>query len=312
MTVLVVLSSIALVSCVLARPVADWALATLTPPRAVITTCAAALAAALSAGAALTSVAVAYLATWQPIAAEGHISSAKLRALAPVPAWVGLAAGGAVAALIVCAAWRTARIARALYRSDRMARALPGTDPVVFVQDTDVYTVAGLPGRIVVGTHLFERLDVADRQVVLAHEHSHLRHRHHLYVHAVDIAAAANPLLGPLRERVRLAVEQWADEDAARAVFDREMVARALARTALIRSRLQRLVAPQIPAGALAAATLQVTTRVQALMSPAKPLRTLRTALITALAAAVLVAGVANLAHLNELIESAQLHLPHR
>ena len=43
-----------------------------------------------------------------------------------------------------------------------------------------------------------------------------------------------NPLLVPTAVAVRRAVERWADEDAARVVGDRGLVARSLARTALL------------------------------------------------------------------------------
>jgi len=34
-----------------------------------------------------------------------------------------------------------------------------------------------------------------ERRVLLAHEDSHLRHRHHLFTQLADLAATANPLL---------------------------------------------------------------------------------------------------------------------
>ena len=309
MTLLVVFSLAAGLGLLTARPLGRWAAATLTPARAVIVVTAVAVAAALAAGLALTSIAIAYLARWQPIAREGDISVAVLRRLAPVPAWLGLAAAVTLAVLLGRVAAALVVIGSGLLRAHRLTSALPGADPVVFVDDTDVYTVPGVSGRIVVGTRLYDQLSAEDRQVVMAHEHSHLHNRHHLYIHAVDLAAAANPVLTDLRAMVRLGVERWADEDAGAAVGNRGLAAKALARTALIRAALRRDAQAPTPAGALAAATLHVTTRVQALLAPPNPGRTIRTVSLAVIAATLLVAGVANVAHLNELIEAARVHL---
>lgn len=65
------------------------------------------------------------------------------------------------------------------------------------------------------------------------HETSHLRHRHHRYLAAGLLTATVLPPLGALHGRLRLAVERWADEDAAEAVGDRTLVARTIAKVAL-------------------------------------------------------------------------------
>jgi predicted transcriptional regulator len=60
--------------------------------------------------------------------------------------------------------------------------------------------------------------------------------RGHIYWPLQDAAVAAaavNPLLAPVREAVTYLVERWADEEAAEAVADRRLVARAVARAAL-------------------------------------------------------------------------------
>jgi len=67
-----------------------------------------------------------------------------------------------------------------------------------------------------------------------AHERSHLRHRHHWYLVATEMAVAVVPPLRRLADQVRFATERWADEDAAAALGgDRDLVARAIARAAL-------------------------------------------------------------------------------
>ena len=86
------------------------------------------------------------------------------------------------------------------------------------------FAVPGRPGRIAMSTGLLRVLRRDQRRAVLAHERSHLRHRHHLHQTAAVLAAAANPLLYRLPAAVALSVERWADEDAA-ATCDRRSVA---------------------------------------------------------------------------------------
>jgi beta-lactamase regulating signal transducer with metallopeptidase domain len=86
---------------------------------------------------------------------------------------------------------------------------------------------------VLVTTGMLRLLDAAERRVVFAHERAHLRHRHHALVTAAAAAAAVNPLLIGVREAVMFLVERWADEEAAEAVGDRRLTARAVARAAL-------------------------------------------------------------------------------
>ena len=67
----------------------------------------------------------------------------------------------------------------------------------------------------------------------MAHERSHLRRHHHRYLQATDLAVAALPMLAVSKRRLRFALERWADEDTAREVGDRALVASAIARAAL-------------------------------------------------------------------------------
>nr|WP_238341764.1 M56 family metallopeptidase [Actinopolymorpha rutila] len=139
----------------------------------------------------------------------------------------------------------------------------PAADGLVVVQDErpDAYTLpSGLSGRVVVSTAMLRALPAGERRVLLAHEASHLRHRHHLYVQTVELAAAANPLLRPLAAAVRAAIERWADEDAAEEVRDRRLAARALARAGLARTG-------SLPGIALAAAASAVSDRARALLN---------------------------------------------
>ncbi|MEW2049719.1 hypothetical protein [Streptomyces sp. NPDC005476] len=76
-----------------------------------------------------------------------------------------------------------------------------------------------------------------ERRVLPAHERAHPTHRHARLGTAVALAAAANPLLTPVRHMVAFLLERWADEQAAAAVGDRASTARALARAALTAGR---------------------------------------------------------------------------
>ena len=306
LVMLVVLTGLA--SCAVV-PSARWALATMSPARAVTLTTVAALAAALSTGATLTALALGYLAGWAPVAARGHVSTTALRTLAGVPGWMGLSAAGLVGVLLAAALIRATIIGCALYRAERLCRSLPGATGTVFVDEPDIVALAGWRGRILLGRPLYERISVADRAVVTAHERSHLRHRHHLYLHAVEIAVAANPLLRSARGVVGLGIERWADEDAAVAVGDRVGAAQALARVALVRKELRNtaVTIPAVPAGPLlAAAAGDVRLRVAALLGPTTRNRRSRLLVPLVLTALVLVLGVASLAHVDDLIEAAQ------
>jgi Zn-dependent protease with chaperone function len=114
----------------------------------------------------------------------------------------------------------------------------------------DAYALPGVPGRIVVSTGMLDALSARERQVLLAHERAHLACGHHLFVALAYLAAATNPLLRPVAAAVGYTTERWADERAASAVGDRRLVARTIAKAALLTSRHH-----SPPAGALAIAT---------------------------------------------------------
>ncbi|MGW0231452.1 M48 family metalloprotease [Actinopolymorpha singaporensis] len=235
----------------------------LPPPTAVRLLTAAALVTALSTGFVLAVVAFVVLARIPFVAALGHWSVAKLGTGDRIPTAIGVAAGVIVVALLAAAIRRLFIAGRDLAVAAITCRQLgPAADGLVVVQDErpDAYTLpSGLSGRVVVSTAMLRALPAGERRVLLAHEASHLRHRHHLYVQVVELAAAANPLLRPLATAVRAAIERWADEDAAEEVCDRRLAARALARAGLARSG-------SLPGVALAAAASAVSDRARALL----------------------------------------------
>ncbi|MEU6592828.1 M48 family metalloprotease [Streptomyces sp. NPDC046881] len=184
----------------------------------------------------------------------------------PVPEAIGLAAclALAVVALRLRRAVRAERGTRRALR--RLAAGQPG-DTELIVAASEVpraFAIPGRPGRILVTSAMLGALEPAERRVLLAHERAHLTHRHGLVVTAVTLAAAADPLLGPVRTAVLFLVERWADERAATAVGDRRVTARALARAALTAGRAA-------PVCALQFTDRAVTRRIAALQTAPPP-----------------------------------------
>ncbi len=164
------------------------------------------------------------------------------------PPWAGLAAGWGVAAaaaaavLLVSALVYLGHVAWELTRARRACRQLtPAGDQLMITPDEHpaAYSLpVPLPGgAIVVSTGMLRLLPADERRALLAHESAHLRRFHIGFVLLASLAAAANPLLRPVARQVRLAVELWADQLAAREVGDPRVVARALARASLAASR---------------------------------------------------------------------------
>ena len=208
----------------------------LTPNTATRLLTALALSVALCTGLVLSVAAVLVCVQLGPLPRDGGWSARTLRTGMGFPVGAGLVALVVVTYLLGAAMTRAARsiwLVRAAHHSVRDLE--PAIGDLVLVEDAApiAYSVAGRPGRIVVSTSMLAALSADERRVLIAHEASHLRHRHHVYAHLGDLAAAANPLLRPTATAIRRAVEQWADEDAAASVGDRALTGRALARAAL-------------------------------------------------------------------------------
>lgn len=206
-------------------------------------------------------------------------------------------AGAVAGALLLVGGVGAARTAR---REHRALRAVPeGTGPVSLIDSAEAFAYAvpgrmGAPGRVLVSSALFHALDVDERCVLLAHEQAHLRHRHHRYRMAADLAAAVVPPLRPAARHVRFASERWADEEAVEAVRDRKLVARAIAHAALVSHQAA-------PSARLALADSGVVARVEALLNPCRKGRTSdHVALLSGLAAltATIVGATVQLHHL--------------
>ncbi|MGW4977331.1 M56 family metallopeptidase [Streptomyces mirabilis] len=163
-------------------------------------------------------------------------SDAEVRAAVPYDEIAGKAAIPAlVLVLAVCGRtlWRHHRVVR---RARRALAALPSRSVVVLPEEKP-YAYA-LPGghrdRVVVTTALLRGLTSPERRALFAHERAHLTAAHHRHLLAVRLAARANPFLRPLRTTVVYTTERWADEDAARTVGNRTVVARAIGKAALL------------------------------------------------------------------------------
>ncbi|MFJ9518530.1 M56 family metallopeptidase [Kitasatospora sp. NPDC101801] len=159
----------------------------------------------------------------------------EVRAAVPYDEEVGTASIAALLAVLLAAAavcWRHRRVESGARRA---LAALPGSAEVVVLPDEVpyAYAVPGRPGRIAVSTGMLACLDEDERGALIAHERAHLSGRHHRYLLLVRLAAAVNPFLRPLREAVAFSAERWADEEAAQAVGDRRLTARAVGRAAL-------------------------------------------------------------------------------
>lgn len=196
-------------------------------------------------------------------------SDPEVRAAVPYDEVAGrLAIPALLAVLVACGRtlWRHRRVRR---RAHRALAGLPDTE-VAVLPDGAPYAYA-LPGgrrdRVVVTTALLACLEPAERRALFAHERAHLAARHHRLLLAVRLAARANPFLRPLRTAVSYTAERWADEDAARAVGSRRVVARAIGKAALVSAGS--------PAATLAgfAASGPVPRRVAALLGPAPAAR---------------------------------------
>ncbi|MEU5883292.1 M56 family metallopeptidase [Spirillospora sp. NPDC047279] len=201
------------------------------------------------------------------ILALGYVLSFSSPAAGLVPAWwlpgdhyrvphvLGL---GAVAFLCL----RLPAIVMVIVRRARELRAAQAAAATVV--DSDIPFALAVPGRrggVLVSRGLLKGLNGPELEVVFQHERAHLRYRHHHYLYMGALARALLPSLEPLSLRLRYALERWADEEAADAVNDRELVARTIGKVALAQT------SPS--AGEAAFADWGVPGRVQALLTSA-------------------------------------------
>lgn len=182
---------------------------------------------------------------------------------------------------IAALAYATVAIARAgrvlaLFR--RELRAAP-SGRLDIRESTELFAYA-LPTRtgcVVVSTAMLESLTPTERQVLFAHERTHLHQNHHRYLLTAAVCAAFLPPLIPLVRQLQHATELAADEGAASALGDRQLVASAIAHAAMTSSG---------PAMVSAFGGGSVMRRVETLLTPAIDKRRLR--LVAAVASGVM------------------------
>lgn len=104
---------------------------------------------------------------------------------------------------------------------------LPVAEPVAFAVPLGA-------GQIVISDGLVAALEPSELAAVVAHEASHIRHRHDRHLLAAVVVQHAYGWLRPVvasTATVQLAIERWADEDAAGTPERRPVVRDALAKT---------------------------------------------------------------------------------
>jgi Zn-dependent protease with chaperone function len=284
---------VALTASIIYACAGPWLARRLPPAIATRILVAASVAVAATAGFVLAESAFTLIAQQPEIAEAGQWSVQTLRASDPIPRILAAASGLLLGAALSWTALVGIRRARAMLSVHLTCRQLGAPGSLVVLQNDhpDAFTTPGLTGRIVVTTGMLRGLDAQEQRALLAHERSHLTHRHAWWTLAADLAAAANPLLRPTARAISHAVERWADEDAAETLADRRLVARAVARAALLRSQCR----PQPASAATLAATAgDVPDRVRALLSPrprhrARHLAVIGVLLVTSASAAIVV-----------------------
>lgn len=173
----------------------------------------------------------------------------------PVPVWLTAAA----ATVIGAASHRTALT---VLRHRDEVRTWANGDALRIVESASCHAFAVDTARptVVLTSGLVDLLDASEVRAVVAHEVSHLSHRHRDLRASARIATAMCPILVTANRELQHLLERWADEDAARSVSDRRVVATAIARTSLAD--------PDCAPSALAFRSSSAQRRVEAMLAP--------------------------------------------
>jgi Zn-dependent protease with chaperone function len=295
LSIYVALVSAAGLSLVL-RPLASR----LAPMPAAISLAAGSIAAGVVWVAGLGVLAVATLGRLQPVGELGRWSVRALDARDPVPPAAGITSLIALIFVVASLAGAARRMIRCWQEVQRLrlATARRRCGDLAIIDDPAPEAMA-LPGwagtrgpaagrgSIVVTSGMLKALGPTEREVMLAHERSHLRNGHWAYRLATRLGALLLPLSAPLIDRCDLALERWADEHAAEHVGDRRLAATAVAKAALATTDHYR--SPLVPAFS-DGPTVE---RVEALLMPRRSSRWG----LAAFAAGISVVAVATLLH---------------
>ena len=206
---------------------------------------------------------------------------------------IRLAAGAAIAAIVVRLGWVAVTIAVHNYRSRCRHRSLLGLlarrdrqlgAHVIDDSTAIVYCLPGDGGRIVFTSAALAQLGPAHRAAVLAHEQAHLRGRHHLLIAIAHLLTRAFPGITLFREchthTTRL-VEMHADDVAARR-WGAQVVAEALL----------ALSATSLDSTALGASAVATVERVARLLGDPQPRTRARNAGVRMATTAVLAVAI--------------------
>lgn len=223
--------------------------------------------------------------------ALGHWSVAVIQARDPIPVAAGLASLTILALVaigLLAAMWGLSRELRRVVPLAKSARQHRAGD--VAIIDHPVPQAMALPGwrgSILVTSGMLHCLRADERQVLLAHERSHVQGRHWLLRLLCRLGAALLPTLRSTVPACDQALERWADEDAAVVVGSRQLVATAIARAALAASERETtpVLMPAISDGA-------VVQRVEAMLAPAPRSRWGPAAVFALLVAVALTAAI--------------------
>lgn len=198
-------------------------------------------------------------------------SDPEVRDVVPFHEVVGFTAIALLCVVALSCSVTLRRHLRVRSRARHALTALPDGRDLVVLPDEDPYAYAlpGRPARIVVSTAMLHGLARDEYRALVAHERSHLTHRHHRILMATQLASCVNPFLRPLQGAAAYSTERWADEEAAQAVGDRRLTARAVANAALLSRRAPHRAAR--PGLAAFAASGPVPRRVAALLRPVPP-----------------------------------------
>jgi Zn-dependent protease with chaperone function len=240
------------------------------------------------------------------ISAIGSWSGSQLDASDPVPDPVAAVSLVLLGVVTVRTTLRIVRRGRSFLSLYRIHHDLSSADPVIVIDSArlDAFTTPAPAGRVVITSGLLRALTSTERRVVLAHERSHLAHQHVFWTLAADLAAAVNPLLRPTATTISHAIERWADEDAADLLGDRQLVARTIAKAALLRHEAKGTANDLLPA----ATGGDVPGRVRALLAPPPRRRPLTLAAVAVLLVAGALATVAVEQTSDRLFDHAALH----
>jgi len=237
------------------------------------------------------------------VARHGHYRADDWRTIDPVGVRSATMAGVLLGACMAVFFWAAYHEVAAQRQITRLSRGFASDETLVFVDDTTphAYALGGRRPRIVVSRGLLRTLGGAERRAVLSHEAAHLRHRHHVHLRVLRLAAAAHPCLRACVPAGVLAVERWADEETAKTLGDRTLVARTLLRAALAGADNMH-----IPAGVLAHTSRNdVGRRVTALMQAPPRLRWSVATATSVMVVATVASPVYTANHLDSLFDAA-------